>query len=305
MSTEEVPAQSFSPAKIDPLGSTLLLVVSCSKARELLAAKLSRWGFSVSAFATSVEALAMQSQLPQRFRVLRADINGHPGDAELVRAFHSPSILLRHGGEQERLLFAIEKTQRIVVFKPIRDVDLQIALAKALGGDGRDAPTATSVRTNSHLLLLEEKRCPDTTPAAFSKAALLRILLVEDNVTNQLITTKLLARLGYTNLVTASNGVEAVEQYRSGHFDLILMDIMMPHMGGVEATEAIRSLRPAYIVAVTANTSNEDHSKYLRAGMDRVITKPVRVKDLEEIIGTVTAPVAPSRSTFAPPTIHG
>jgi CheY-like chemotaxis protein len=111
----------------------------------------------------------------------------------------------------------------------------------------------------------------------------LRILLAEDNVTNQLIIRKLLHRLGQTNVTAVEDGQQAVEACQTTRFDLILMDVMMPVMSGWEATRQIRAMRdPAVlIVGLTAVSAREDLRKCLDIGMDRVVTKPIQAGALE------------------------
>jgi CheY-like chemotaxis protein len=112
----------------------------------------------------------------------------------------------------------------------------------------------------------------DETPA--------RILVAEDNQTNQLVLKAMLEPAG-VDLTIVPNGAEAVEAWRSGEFDLVLMDVQMPVMDGVEATRAIRALaaelgRPRIpIIALTANAMNHQVEQYRAAGMDGHVAKPI------------------------------
>lgn len=115
-----------------------------------------------------------------------------------------------------------------------------------------------------------------------------RVLVVEDNVTNRLIATKLLKNLG-ARVETAIDGYEGVEAAARGGFDLILMDIQMPGIDGLEATRRIRALGGGLsdlpIVALTANVLSHQRQSYLDSGMDGVIGKPISPTDLvREII---------------------
>ena len=111
----------------------------------------------------------------------------------------------------------------------------------------------------------------------------LSILLVDDNKTNQKLGTLVLKRLGYHSDV-AVNGKDAVLQQREGQYDLILMDIEMPELDGVEATRQIRAYQNGdqspYIIATTANAMTGDRERYLQAGMDGYISKPLRINEL-------------------------
>lgn len=115
----------------------------------------------------------------------------------------------------------------------------------------------------------------------------LRILLAEDNFTNQLVATKILERAGHS-VTTASNGVETVAAVQRGRFDLVLMDVMMPEMDGISATHAIRNLptphRNCYIVALTANAFHEDVQACRDAGMNDFVHKPVTLGRLSAAI---------------------
>lgn len=113
-----------------------------------------------------------------------------------------------------------------------------------------------------------------------------RLLVAEDNKTNRLVMQKMLAPTKAT-LVFAENGTEAVEAFREDRIDLILMDVSMPVMSGHDATRAIRELEAnestrarCPIVAVTAHALPDDRAKCLAAGMDEVLTKPVRRSEL-------------------------
>ena len=111
----------------------------------------------------------------------------------------------------------------------------------------------------------------------------MEVLLVDDNKTNQKLAQIVLKRLGYQPAI-ASNGLEAVEMQQANGFDLILMDIEMPEMDGVDATRRIRELNGdtagAYIIAMTANAMQGDRERYLQAGMDGYISKPLRLNEL-------------------------
>jgi len=117
----------------------------------------------------------------------------------------------------------------------------------------------------------------------------LKILLVEDNILNQRVVTFSLKK--YNHEVTiANNGLEAVELFRDHKFDVILMDLMMPVMDGLEATVKIReeeemnnSDKRIPIIAITANTMDNDRDKCISYGMDDFMSKPFDIEKLHDI----------------------
>ena len=117
----------------------------------------------------------------------------------------------------------------------------------------------------------------------------LSILLVEDNVLNQRIVTFSLKKFNH-EVAIANNGLEAVEQFQKTSFDVILMDIMMPVMDGLEATQKIRSIeiekrieKRTPIIAITANTMDNDRDKCISYGMDEFMAKPFDMDKLNSI----------------------
>ncbi len=118
----------------------------------------------------------------------------------------------------------------------------------------------------------------------------LRLLLAEDNEMNRLLAKALLQKIGFTSVDVAVNGKEAVDALRKTPYHLVLMDIQMPEMDGLEAARMIRNpesgvLNPSVpIVAMTANVTKEDHDKCLKAGMNGFITKPIKPQELFETI---------------------
>jgi PAS domain S-box-containing protein len=147
-------------------------------------------------------------------------------------------------------------------------------------------------------------RPAELAPAAMALLEGVRILVVEDNPTNRLIATKLLENLG-AEVETAGDGYLGVEAAARGGFDLVLMDIQMPGIDGVEAARRIRALggAPAAtpIVALTANVLSHQRQAYLDAGMDGVVGKPISPPDLLREIAAAAArrDAAPTNATEA------
>ena len=136
-----------------------------------------------------------------------------------------------------------------------------------------------------------------TLPAAGDRAPSrsLRILLAEDNLVNQRVAMSMLGKMGH-RITLATNGVEAVEQWRQGNFDLIFMDVQMPEMTGMQASVQIRQEETAGahipIVAMTASAMSEERDRCLAAGMDGFISKPVSYHVIED---TITATFSNSK----------
>ena len=125
----------------------------------------------------------------------------------------------------------------------------------------------------------------------------LRILLAEDNLVNQKWAMRLLEQMGYrTDL--ASNGVEALESVARQTYDVVLMDVQMPEMDGLEASRTINATYPhdrPRIIAMTANAMQGDREMCLAAGMDDYIAKPIRVDRLTEAL--LNSPKRPGRKS--------
>jgi CheY-like chemotaxis protein/HPt (histidine-containing phosphotransfer) domain-containing protein len=158
----------------------------------------------------------------------------------------------------------------LTLVKPIKQSELFDAIATILGSSPRQATM------------------PATRKAA--KAAL-RVLVVEDNPVNQRLATILLEGQGHA-VVLAENGRVALARFAADRFDVVLMDVQMPEMDGLEATAAIRQLESAAgghvpIVGVTAHAIKGDRERCIAAGMDGYVSKPIRPETLFEAIDAV------------------
>jgi CheY-like chemotaxis protein len=120
----------------------------------------------------------------------------------------------------------------------------------------------------------------------------LKILLAEDNIVNRKVAMIMLGKMGH-RVTLVTNGLEAVEQWRQSDFDLILMDVQMPEMTGLQATRQIRREEAVgahvRIVAMTASAMSEERDRCLAAGMDDFISKPVSYKIIEGIISAASS----------------
>lgn len=160
-----------------------------------------------------------------------------------------------------------------------------------LGESNRSAWSVWHHRPVRRKALLEAVRGESvqvaTSRGKLGPASRYRILLAEDNPVNQKVAIRMLERLGMSADVVA-DGAKAVEAAREQDYDIILMDVQMPVVDGLEATRRIRKDRAARrgprIVAMTANATAQDRAACLDAGMDAYLAKPVRVEDLRRVL---------------------
>jgi CheY-like chemotaxis protein len=119
----------------------------------------------------------------------------------------------------------------------------------------------------------------------------LKILVAEDNKVNQRLALRMLEKLGHS-VVLANNGREAVDMLAQGVFDLVLMDLQMPELGGLEATAVIREQEERTgarvpIYALTAHAMKGDRERCLAAGMDGYLSKPIQPHELHKLLDAV------------------
>jgi PAS domain S-box-containing protein len=277
--TEEIPAKSLAGPALN--GFRALVVDDNEINRHLLEQLLPSWGLEVTAASSGQQALELfefNQKSGKPFSVVLMDKNmpGFSGyqTTDELRALPGgaavPVLVLTSSPVPEDH----EQHLRLRIFKriakPLVREELRQALQLALHG-------ANSAQT-------AEQR-PDHSERP------LRILLAEDNAVNQKLAIRLLEKMGH-GVTLAGNGKEAVAQAQRKLFDLILMDIQMPVMGGVQATQLIRQAqqetgRSAPIVAMTAHAMTGDREKYLAAGMDGYVSKPIRTEALRDEITRV------------------
>jgi CheY-like chemotaxis protein len=188
---------------------------------------------------------------------------------------HLPLVLFsslgrREAGDTEGLFQAY-------MGKPLRQSQLFDTLIGLLGDGDVPKPAAVPVKPRID--------------ADMAKHHPLRILLAEDNVVNQKLAMRLLQQMGY-RADLASNGIEAIECVARQTYDVILMDVQMPEMDGLEATRRITTRWPEdkrpRIIAMTANAMQGDREECMAAGMDDYVTKPIRVDALVEALHNAT-----------------
>ncbi len=175
------------------------------------------------------------------------------------------------------------------LIKPFSRSDLADALGVTLHGAADE---------ETRFLVFEAEQTYACAPPPSRSAQHLKILLVEDNPVNQTVAVKMLEKVGHS-IVVAANGQEALECFDKERFDLILMDVQMPVMVGLEATQAIRARearrswaaggkwQSTPIVAMTAHAMQGDRDRCLMAGMDDYIAKPIKPPELHGVIDRV------------------
>jgi two-component system sensor histidine kinase/response regulator len=281
------------PPENTPLTGVRVLVVDDDATNlRMLTDLLRRWHMQVGTATSAPEALSEMRSAAERgypFRLLVTDVHLPEMDgfelAERVRAdmrLAEAGILMLTSGERPG---DIERCRQLgisaCVSKPVRQLEFRAILARALSlrltrdEEGKQAPEA---RYRS----FDGQR--SDRPA--------RILLAEDNVVNQRVVLRLLQKAGHTAVI-AGNGKEALLALQRQTFDLVLMDVQMPELDGFEATSAIRenerdTSTHIPIIALTAHAMKGDDERCLAAGMDAYISKPIRARDLLELVDKYT-----------------
>jgi CheY-like chemotaxis protein len=219
-------------------------------------------------------------------QVIAAELQKSPAAAMMPIVLLMPLGKKNGGVEESRVLFAHS------VAKPVQPALLCAALERALSTP-RPAPRAPETPKPESLLA---EKLP------------LRILLVDDNAINLKVAVRMLQQLGYQP-ETAVNGREAVDALDRKPFDFIFMDVMMPELDGLEATRLIRKRQMGgdqlnyqsriIIVAMTAHAMQGDREKCIAAGMDDYLSKPVRPKDIREMLERWGGKIMPEARTLS------
>jgi CheY-like chemotaxis protein len=264
-------------------GTRLLIVDDNETNRRILTLQSQKWGM-ISRAAESAEVALKWLQQDELFdaAILDMQMPGMDGLqlAHAIRRFRPapalPLILLTSMGFGQKDATAF-KIFAACVSKPVKPAQLRAILLQTLGGAGQ--ASAASGNASQALDTNLASRYP------------LRLLLVDDNNINQKVALRLLDQMGY-RADLASNGLEAVQAVDSQRYDLVLMDVQMPEMDGLSATRCIREAeksaarKPVVISAMTANAMKGDRERCLEAGMNDYLAKPVRPRQLEEILVT-------------------
>jgi CheY-like chemotaxis protein/HPt (histidine-containing phosphotransfer) domain-containing protein len=262
---------------LDLEGLSVLVVDNNATCLRVMSLQLANLGMVPTAVPTPAEALELaRSGAHWDVAVVDMMMPGLNG-AQLASALHEtvgmahlPVVLVTSVGTRPP---GAEAMFAALLAKPVKSASLLRAVSAALtGGPSQDS---------------RERQVPITraiTP--------LRILLAEDNLVNQRVQQLMLAKLGH-QVQTVVNGRLAVAAITARPFDVVLMDVQMPEMDGLEATRRIRAQIPAdqqpQIVAMTASALVEDRDACNAAGMDNYLTKPVRATELKAVLTSIAA----------------
>ena len=247
--------------------------------RRILAEMMSRWGMSPTLTAGAVAALALMQEAQAAGRpfplvIVDAQMPGTEGfslaeriklDLRLAGAI---IMMLTSGGQPGDAARCLELGVSAYLTKPISESDLLRAALQVLG---KGEPVAGQAQLITRHSLAEGRKR-------------LRVLVAEDNAVSQLLTKRLVEKQGHSAVLVAS-GREALEAVERGTFDLVLMDVQMPDVDGLEVAAAIRRRERNTgahlpIIAMTAGAMQGDKERCLEAGMDAYVSKPVNVTEL-------------------------
>ncbi len=263
------------------LGSRVLVVDDNATNRRLLDEMLRNWGMApVPAGGAEEARRLLQSAAAEgrAFALVLTDINMPEADGfTLVENMRrepmlsqTPAIVLTSGDRPGDIARSKELGIAGYLVKPVKQSELFDAIVGVLG-------------------IAPEPGATGTAPLAVPQPVrLLQILLAEDSLPNQKLAVGLLTKWGHT-VTVAGNGREAFAAWESRHFDLILMDVQMPELDGLQTTHLIREREGATgqhipIVAMTAHAMAGDREQCLSAGMDAYVPKPIRVPELQAVL---------------------
>lgn len=259
-------------------GQTAIIVDDNTSSRITLSQRLQNAGLHAVSFDNASHALHSPQLMNARLALIDVnmpDIDGYALAAQLRNAHPQEKLsIIMMGAMSEQI--SEGELQRLAIqgflIKPLDTRELIKVINQKSQCTQMEAALHTSVATP-----------PIQSP---------RVLMVEDTPINQTLQTILLNRMGF-EVTLANNGLEGITAFKGGTFDLVLMDIQMPEMGGIEATQAIRDLeksrqmRPTPIIAVTANALKGDREQYLAAGMNGYVSKPISLDVLKHEIQRV------------------
>jgi signal transduction histidine kinase/DNA-binding response OmpR family regulator/HPt (histidine-containing phosphotransfer) domain-containing protein len=279
----------------------VLVVDDNATNRRILVEMLTQWSFRPTTVANGRDAIsrmeqACKSSQPFPLVLIDAEMPDVDGFAVAERIRQNSKLagatimMLSSAGQLGDADRCRQLGVNHFVTKPIKQSDLFDAVMKALAAAASDEQPTDDDRATA-------PESPDRAPATPP----LRILLAEDNAVNQRVAARLLEKRGHS-VVVAENGKEAIDRLAQGSIDLILMDVQMPEMDGLEATAAIRARESGTathtpIIAMTAHAMRGDRERCLEAGMDEYVSKPIQPAELFKAINTTLGKLAQTRLT--------
>ncbi len=284
----EPPANSIpeKPAQIQ--GTQVLVVDDNSTNRVILCEILKNWGMKPTPMKSVDDAevsLRSAQQSGDPFRIVISDVNMPDRDGfDLAQTIRNDDqladtiiIMLTSGDRTEDIRRCEELKTEAHLFKPVKQSELFDVLIRVLG-----------------VSLPEDGDAPVDDAGQPASIAPLHILLAEDSLPNQKLAIGVLKKWGHT-VDVANNGLKAVEAWATQKYDLILMDVQMPEMDGLQATREIRNREADLsghipIVAMTAHAMTGDREECLASGMDGYVSKPVRKEELINAIVPLLLP---------------
>ena len=259
-------------------GKRALIVDDNPTNRHILTMQTHKWGLTSLDTETPVQALEWL-RAGEHFDLVITDMHMPELDGLMftreIRKLEDekalPVILLTSLGRRE--LGADELKFSAFLTKPLKPAALFDVLAGLFARELVSQQTEAAARASTGKSALDSE---------LASRHPLRVLLAEDNAVNQKLALRLLLQMGYRADV-ASNGLEAIQSVQRQTYDVVLMDVQMPELDGLDATRAIRQLSQItqpYVIAMTANAMQGDKEMCLAAGMDDYISKPIRVNEL-------------------------
>jgi PAS domain S-box-containing protein len=266
-------------------GVKVLIVDDNSTNRRILELMLKRWGMrpkSVEGGAEAIVELLANSAEGQRYGLIISDVlmPGMDGFSFVERVRQEPKLsnakimMLTSAGQRGDAARCEELGISAYTMKPVRQSELLEVISRILDNREQESPQPLITRFS---LADAQKGGPS-----------LRILVVEDNAVNQKLIARLLEKRGH-NVKIAANGREALGALEQGTYDLVLMDLQMPEMDGFEATDELRKREKLSglhtpVIALTAHAMKGDRERCLTAGMDGYLSKPIRAKELDDVV---------------------
>ena len=297
--TVQLRAAESGPGVLYPLappdrsvGARVLIVDDNRTHRGILRDLLMQWGMKPTSAQSGEDALLQLRAAnacgdPYKLMLIDSQMPGMDGFALIERIRKLPAMapstimMLTPGGQRGEAARCVEVGVSAHLLKPVRPLLLRDAISQAIGGRTDEADPVTG--------------SPELTR---EPAESLRVLLAEDNAVNRKVATRLLEKRGH-HVVVTSNGKEALAALGKDTYDLVLMDVQMPEMDGLEATRTIRGLEQGtgfhqQIIALTAHAMSGDRERCLEAGMDGYLTKPLRPQELDQLLASYPQRVARS-----------